>query len=371
MRFLALVALLGCGAPDLSGPVTVRLLAPDASGAYALRDQVIESLDSVREVRGLAAHVRGGGVVISEEEFIEQQMQLLTDVHPTTMVEGSRAVEVRFNEQDGVVIPDDYESLIMLSFYHHAERARAVFTEAGAYPYTLEPFVSHFHVRVTALSSWGQTLVTDNAAYAPLADVFLLFPSQYLDDGVPLAANLGVVAHEMSHGVKHRTLHPDGGDPRYVHENWPNAAINSYRSDDEGLADFYGAVTSNNPDFIAESLPGLSLNRDVSVPRRFSASLSAALDLSTAQYNPYPLGSALASWLWRLAGDTPEERIAFAQIVTESIQDLPPRLGPNYRVTDLMDVVLEHLESEKLKQGCAMLAQRLTPDFGRVAACHR
>lgn len=134
-------------------------------------------------------------------------------------------------------------------------------------------------------------------------------------------ANAGVVAHELSHGVKQRLVQTERG--ALVYADWPTAAVDSYRSDDEGLADFFAAVATQDPNFIGPSIPERDLDRHVSRTRYFTVELADDIEKkSINDYDPYPLGSALAAWLWTSVDDDPQARLELASVVMLALQDL-------------------------------------------------
>ncbi len=371
---LALTLVLSaCGAaPDASSPLQARLLGRDDSGAYGLVDVDIATLTSARAVRGSAARVLGGGSVFIEEALLSDELlrESGDDVQQATLVDGARPPRAQFDFDSDVLVPADWESLLMLSLYHHTERALTAYRELGFSAEDTDTFLAYANVRVGALVLLGAPLVTDNAAYAPLADALLFFPASVLDEGVPLSANEGVVAHELLHGLKHRLIHGGASLPIYIRDGWSDRiAINSYRADDEGLADFFAAVITDDPDFLAPSFPGRQLDRNVAVPRRFSQRLYESLADPVALYDPYPLGSALASWLWAIAAADVSARRDVATAVIAALGDLAPRLDGSYRLYHLLDAVMARALPELHDRGCAFLDSRLDPPFRQVPSC--
>ncbi len=362
-------ALFACGPADDRGPQVVRVLVREDE-SFAFADELLATLASARHVRGGAATLRGGGQLVLEETLVSGELDDDTDdVQQAALVSGDDEVVADYLEQDGVLVPRDYETLLMFTTYRHIERGLAFFDDLGAPAAARARFLAYFDVRFTAMLAWGLPLISDNAAYAPLADALLLFPSRTLDEGVPLCANDGVVVHELAHGIKHRILHPGSGTPIYLEEGWDRVAANSYRADDEGLADYFAAVFTGDPNFIQASTPGLDLDRDLRKERPFSAELYAELGDDFLGYNPYRLGSALASFLWNTAGDDLAARRALARAAIAALLALRGQLDSRYRITDLIDLLVARTTPELRQRACARLQLLLEGGFRNVPTC--
>jgi hypothetical protein len=360
----------GCAPEDDVGPQVVRVLVRDGRD-FELRDELLATLESAREVRGSVGELRGGGEIVLEETLLEGDLsrENTDDVQQAVLIKGDGGVEADYVHDGEVLVPRDYETLLLFTFYRHLERALTYYEELGVPPRALEPFTAYFYIRFTAMLAWGTTLFTDNAAYAPLVDGLLLFPSSALDRGVPLCANDGVVVHELGHGVKHRILSAGRSTPRYVDDDWGLIATNSYRADDEGLADFHAAVLTGDPDFIAPSIPGVGLDRDLREARQFTHELYEELSDGFVSYNPYPLGSALASFLWATAGYSTVKRLSLARTVIAALEALGPSLDDSYRLPVLLDAIMARAEPSLHDRGCALLETRLEAEFRDVPAC--
>jgi len=216
---------------------------------------------------------------------------------------------------------------------------------------------------------WGAPLVTDNAGYTPIADSFLLFPSLILSDSIPLAANQGVVVHELSHAIKHRMLHPNKKLPPYVTEKWPVDASNAYRSDDEGFADFFAAILTQQTNFIGPSLDLPQVDRDLAEPRIFTSELFDSQLNKIENYDPYPLGSCLAAWLWSI-GETQDDRLRVGKVVIAALQNMESILDADYSLAKLMNHIVSELENEDRQRACTLLDSRLEGQFRKVPECN-
>lgn len=367
-------ALSGCGdSPERSGPQPVYVFGfePDTK-TYSMRRERLETLESARRIKGAAAEMRGGGSLLVEQVLVEALAQ---DISELSLVQGDAPVRADYTIRDGAIVPRDWETLVMFSFYRHLETARSFFADLGADANVLRPLQAHFDMRLTSLFVQGTPLITDNAGYTPIADAFWLFPGYGSTSGVPLPLNRGVVTHELSHAVKHRALHAAGEIPDYVDEEWPNRAANAYRADDEGLADFFAAVFTGDPNYIQVSFAEVT-SRNVAQDRQFTQALYEALSQEQVTFNPYLLGSAFAAWLWDIGADAAERR-QVAEVVLTVLQDFKSQLGSDYELTQLLDAIAAALPTPLADRACALLDQRLegafrggdTPDEQKVPTC--
>ncbi|MFH0901533.1 MAG: hypothetical protein V2A73_12975, partial [Pseudomonadota bacterium] len=167
------------------------------------------------------------------------------------------------------------------------------------------------------------------------------------------------------------------------------------------------AVFTDDPNFIARSLVHPNLDRDLTKERQFTQELYDAQRDSLADYNPYLLGSAMASWLWAIAdagvvssdraatADTERDiaddnsldgstsaialadRTAIARAIILAIGDLPANkrkagcaeFGADYRLADFLDAIVRHLPAELTNRACTLLDARLEGDFRNVPSC--
>lgn len=367
---LSLGLLGACDLPDHTGPSRVRVFTPGEDGAYGFHDEVLTTLESAREVRGASILMRGGGSVLLEAAVLEGTLTAETEaaLRETTLVKGDVSVEAEYRVEDGVLVPTDWDSLVMFSFYRGVEQGREYFSELGVPEDALRQTTCYFKLNLTSAFAFGAPLVTDNAGFSPIADSFFLFPNQVLNEGLPLALNVGVTVHELSHAVKHRMIHGEDRLPLSL-DGWGDEAMHTDASIDEGLADFFAAHYTGDPNFIAESIDeSFELERDISVETRFTADLHEQAMADELMYDPYPLGTALASWLWAIpASDTERSELAVAVVTT--LAGLRPHLGPDYRLVEFLELVVLNLEGALKERACELLRVRLDSSFGEVPAC--
>ena len=139
---------------------------------------------------------------------------------------------------------------------------------------------------------------------------------------MPLAANEGVVTHELAHAVFNLLTSRSRGQtvPARYADNWPARPMNLVASLNEGLSDVHGAAMTGDPDFIAPSATALHLDRDLSKHRTYTADMDQALDGDATGYDPYVLGSVFASTFWAFRGRLVDGGMAAADARHEMAQ---------------------------------------------------
>ncbi len=283
------VVLTAC-APAWDGPVVV--LQRDEAGDYALGPRDLDDFDAVRVSGALGTAWRGG--------------QLQTDGYSA----GGRVRVRGLSTPDGWVAADE-DGLVLWSFYHALSDGEVALTELGGAD--LDPL---WPVDI----AWNPVSIYDfaaaeNAAFANGMHLFLLMPDRL--DGVPLAANAGVVRHELAHAwFEILTTGTSGGpDPLRAEPVW---VIQSARALNEGFADAVAALSLDDPRFLAPSLdlPSRVVGRAAAVARPEdypSPDDDPLLDLLLG-YDPYVLGTVYASFAWDLAALTGDRAGTLVQL---------------------------------------------------------
>lgn len=296
-----------------SGPVTVRVFGLDPStGQYGHFDARLHSLHDVTEMRGESVRFVGSATLVAD--LVEQEVD--PKGGQVLRAEGGAAPACSFSERDGVLHADDYDSLNMASAYFALERSRDLFIDLGVDPAGLNALNAYYHPRLQLGTKVFPTfwVLTDNAAYAPPFDGFLIIPHLVIQ-GAPFTVNQGVMAHEYSHKVFNRLVERGANVQAWIKNDWSTAATNQFRGVDEGVADIYGHLATNDPDYIQASLGGQTLaaiDRDLTKRRVMSQSdADAALALlsnDVADFDPHGHGAFVAAALWRFGEDLGDHR---------------------------------------------------------------
>jgi hypothetical protein len=300
-------AQVACGPPP--GPQVVRVFGQNPEGRrYELFDARLETLEDLAELRGRTVRMRGGTTIVADA-LVAVADPKSADV---LRAEGGGPVAAAFSLRDGVYHAQDFDSLNQASAYWALERSRRVFVALGVPDEALEPLSAYYHPRFQAFTKLLPTfwLLTDNAAYAPTFDGFLIVPHLVVQ-GIPFSTNLGIMAHEYGHKVLHRLVERDAAVPAWRRTDWPASRANQYRGMDEGLSDYFGALASSDANFMAASLhdlPEIAAERDMRVARvlteaQANALLSDATEDASGNpivVDPHDLGATFAAALWEL-----------------------------------------------------------------------
>ncbi len=347
---------LGCGPSEPGINFETRYVVMDLEDqTYQLAERPLETLESVVEVRGSALTMRHGGELyagVSAPETAEEFEQAL-------LVRDDIAPQLDFEMQSNVVVPFDTDSLMMLTAYHHVERAKIYF-EGLDLQDSVGPLPTYYRPTVdTGPILLPIPLLTDNAAYAYTLDAFLL-PPQFLLSELPLAANRGVMVHEYSHAVFNRVVYNDERVPEYLFEEWPNAAINELRSLDEGVADIFGALETGDANFIEPSITAdFGIDRDLAVLRTLDQGLlDTAQNQDELTYNPYDLGSVVASTIWSLLDVFTNEELG--ALVLDSLYTIRGP-GPDFRIVSFFNAFVNASPAAERTHVCERFRERLTP----------
>lgn len=364
MRLLAAIAMSSAAlagacapGPDIDPARHTQYLIYDwnaAAQSYDLQVSTIETLEDPRRIAGTVAELRGGGALV------------VTGTDLTTAEGFERAMEIRRHKTpsaeyylDGdVVVPFDTDTQLMVTLYHHLERAEQYFRDLDQEPVGRMPV---YYFPQFSLFGLPLPLFTDNAAYAITLDAFLIPPTMFLVNGVPLSANRGVIVHEYSHAVFNLLVY---GDSRAPEPLWNPDLVDvrdELRSLDEGLADLFGALATGDPDFIGVSVveQAFQLDRDLGVERVWDAELQQKIDDSAtaAGPNPYVLGSVIAAALWSTREFLDDGELARVTLAAMEEIALP---DASFRLEHFFAAWLAELDPADVPAACAVLTARLT-----------
>lgn len=318
---LLLSSLLVACAPE-AGPVEMAVLEWDPQkGVFELATATIHTLDDVTALRGEAATLIGDAEIVIGPRV--KLARTARELREAVLDDEGGAVEAQFVEQDGVLYPSDFHSLNLATTYYNFERARAYALARGMPPELLRGVPVYYFPEVRMQGIRGP--LADNAGWFALLQSFLLFPIDEVRE-IPLAMNLGVIAHEYGHGLFNALVHRGSALPDYQARWCPDGICRDVRGVrmlgivEEGFADAWAIGATGNLRFIHHSLPSEGDKRDL---EPFDATrhcyTQAALEQeirdtsrfsSTDRENywgprQYQIGTVIAGALYR-AGKSPE-----------------------------------------------------------------
>jgi hypothetical protein len=407
---LLVFAVSSCGrSGDRFDSRTYRIPWPDEAGDLRLQDVEIRTMNDPKHFSGDAARV------------------LVEPGDGGSQLAGSEPQGRYVRTRSGVLIPADFVTMQAVTAYAHTERLRDLDESVGAGGVLSWPLSLGVEVRVM---SYGQR-ATNNAIYDAKLDSLLLVP--YDQGGLPIALNPGVLAHEhfhflfqrlvMSH-VRDTTTQTSCSAGMVPDEHVPTLAesfgegegfvagldrvaktasaiparvYNAYvlRGLNEGFADFYGWVYSNDDSFLAKSLPEQDLMRrlDSDSGRLPSERLLRRLLVDNFQpekilpeptraRNAYALGSIYARYLRHLVDDLvssgralEDARLIVARAMIATLPEIGARMETSYETEFLSpNFVISHLLAHLppvTSAVCASLDEVHAPEdsYEKPAAC--
>jgi hypothetical protein len=315
---------------------------------YAVEARALPGLDDAWELRGDYAAVRAGG-----------SLRLRLD--GSWSYDPGRPVQIAYAVTDGVGWPADEQGLLSWSFYGHLADTAQALEDAGLGIGAALPVDAAW---VPTLPSLDIELVpAENAAYATGVNVFVLLPD-LIDAPVPLPANAGVVAHETGHALFHLLSTGDPLAEPAIRSTGEEADL--YQASlHEGFADIVATLLTDDPRFIEPSIdmPDRRVDGDwslddVELPEDFAA---AQADSLLALYDPYPLGTVLASLAWdlRLIGDDP---VQVLQLAGDAVEAWAAGLDGAWGEEDrwrFADALVGGMPAADAAEACAAAARRL------------
>ncbi len=228
--FLYALALVSCTKGD--GPSSQFYLPwPSSSGEDRMQVVTIPSLNSPYEVSGPAA-----------------QVYLQRAIEPGGY--SGDPMRPHLSRVDDVFYPLDVNSSMGLAVYAHMERIRALDVQMGVDNQVSWPRQVGIEVLLQKIDS--RSLEYDNARYFMDWDVTAFLPMAQTK--TPLAINPGIIAHEHFHAHFHNIVSKVVGiavDPTEVELFNEQVVLRGWN---EGLADYYGFVYSQNENFLESSL---------------------------------------------------------------------------------------------------------------------
>lgn len=347
-----LAAALSTGCTDAGGPIDIYVITYDTTAhEFQLQAKRVETIDSV-------AKCAGGTTTLIKEPAVRA-----TDDGDVEFA-GGDPPNILYTESDGTIIPEDWDSLTLLSYYHHLERSAAFFQDDLAFAEidAIVPLPSYYRLEFGI----DQNVVgaTDNAAYAPTAHSFLLFDAFFFQE-LPLAMNDGVVAHELSHAVFHRVMNGDERIPQEYREGWEPGPIANLGALHEGQADVFAAMMLDEPDFFTASLPADLVDRDLSKDRTLTEAQQHNLTIGSASV--HEIGAVIASALWDFSET--EGRLRTAELLLESEQALGPVLDGSFEIADFLGVFADTATPAEKVTACNLFCDRFQVVKERITTC--
>lgn len=213
---------------DPASSTTYRLPWPDENHEYKLRDVQVRSFSDPKGLSGQLAR-------ILVDPFVDSQ--------------GLQGAPIgRFIvTSDGVNVPADFDTLQGATIYAHVERLKELDEKSGVQETVKWPLT--IGVSTNVYDSSGA--LRNNALYDGRFDALLFVP--YIDTGLPISLNAGIIAHEHFHvvfqamvlqKVKQKQVIIGKPSPNFVACHLSPRAIAPFPSDVDELAELQESETT-------------------------------------------------------------------------------------------------------------------------------
>jgi hypothetical protein len=228
---------------DVNGDVQVKIPVSSQSGdssEYQMSVVTLKSLSNLKEVAGFFAKFFFAPGL--------NQNQLVGD-----------SPQARFvRTKDNVYLPVDSLSQQMATLYYHIQNLAEFSEKIGATGINSGPLKIGIETRV----SDSDVLTKNNAFYDGQSDAMLFVP--YSSTELPIAVNSGIIAHEYFHSLFYKIIlknFTEAAKPDTKNKIQKTYNETYLRGINEGIADFWGWLYTNDDDFIRWSLSAYSKNR--------------------------------------------------------------------------------------------------------------
>jgi len=291
MRFFLLFSLIlvGCAKPFSGGPITMTVIQPKGpSCQYQVAPATLFTLESITELRG------GMGTVVTHPDDLESRPEILE------LGFGFRPLDLRLSGSGTNYGPLDKSSLLGLSKYFALEQGFFLFKNldtSGDLSEISRVLRSTLIIQNAILTSLQDSdkKYSDNAAYVQVEgsegprDYFLTFPNDKITT-IPLGFNMGVMVHEFTHLVTQHFFHEKRAK---AGKNLSDQSENVLASIEEGNADYFAFLATQDPSFFHCSFPG-GVDRDLAHPKVITSDQIQSIRTSV-NFDSHEIGAIWAS----------------------------------------------------------------------------
>ena len=377
-----MIALAGC---RQEGDVSVRLPAYDpVVDDYRMTDVEITTLDNPGRLDGRATTLVGGAEIVLDYQENEIDWK-----------EAGHYVAFGAIRSDGVLIPEDFDSLAMASIYYGLELSMLFFEDVGMPRDLLVHMETYYWPDLKIIEDDGEEMdMKDNAFYMYIAQNdrgFYVFPYEDFQ-WLPLSMNAGVMTHEYTHAVFDALVHdPNRG---VAIGAMTTSGANFLYGLNEGCADSMAVARAGDPDYMEHSIEKevyvvqcntaiREIVRDASVAWTYSPAIDSAARLQpVADFCPYDVGAFFASLLYSLATDidqvgpgpddipSDEARLEVARSLFGALDDLGQSLRTDFELYDMLSLLNTRLSTQATRDAfCALLESRYAMHYDLVEGC--
>lgn len=309
MLFFSLfIGLSACGLNQTSRETTgeVRVLLPlstpeagSEAGSYSFQVVPLLQISALDQVRGAFARF------------------FLSPSSKDGQLTGDFPSAEFLKNKDGVFVPKNELSQQMASIYYHMQNMHQLDQTIGAGGVNAWPRDIGLRVRLKTSES-SEEFEENNALYDGPLDAIVIVP--YSSGEIPLSVNAGVLAHEHFHSLFYKLVTKKLLQAKYLNSN-KDLTLHSASTEsealtanlvilkglNEGLADYWGWMYTQDNDFIQHSLSKLSQRRSLSISAlenenfRFKSPTDLSNDISTLSIDNE--GQSLVGYAYSLGTD--------------------------------------------------------------------
>ena len=305
----ALIA--GCSEDSADVPVKAKIVVSTDSG-YKLQEVTFNTLSDPDAMNGDVAKLVGNAIL-----DLNQEKEVLIGSTPEDVyLNSGEDVRLEYVVKGGVLSPVNFDSMAMLTIYYHYEKTMEFWRDQLGLSWSdFGKRRLFFDPDIGARSSIGSVsnTVKLNAAFLPGVRDFWFFKTSPIEK-IPFKMNLGILAHEFSHGIFDYKCAK--GDARF-YETDVQAAETQLSGINEGVADYFSwMVTGREKEFV-ESLEEFAKERVLPVTW---TSFDLIRNPGQCRGEFYCKGSVLASALYEVARDKNVGNVVVGQHVYDALE---------------------------------------------------
>ncbi len=362
--------------PDaVSGPVQMLVLAYDAAASrYALSVQTVTTMHLLRRMEGGAGQFIGGAKLHVDYDALAAADPLPAShaaLEAATATAKGQPVDFAYLSIDGIVHPEDGDSLVLATTYYNLEVAQTYFANLQG---ALGPLLVYFQPELQEGPAANMVVQKNTSAWNPYLHALVVQPPARTDV-LPYSMNQGIIVREYAKAIYQARVFPGEGLPRLLADATTNPskfgpALNRSRSFSEGIADYFGAVMTGDTQFLERSYP------DTAAARRVDPALPACMTyemlqkvagVAPDQYDPYPLGTVLAATLWDIS-QRAQSTVDFNKALLAGMTQIGTRTEI-VSLSEYVDSLVSQLPEDVKSYACGQLLDRFILPPSDVPNC--
>ena len=309
---LILLVSLSCRQDKAKTPLKAKIVISTESG-YKLQEVTYNTLTDPDSMNGNHAKIIGNAVL-----NLDSDKEVLTGSQPEDVyLKSGNDVFLEYTTKDDVLHPLNFDSMAMLTIYYHYEKTLEFWRDQLSLD--LNDFGKRrlfYDPDIGAQSSLGSVTGTVklNAAFLPGVKDFWFFKTSPIEK-IPFKMNLGILAHEFSHGVFDYKFAKGNADFYISTRKESETQLSGMN---EGVADYFSwMVTQREQEFVA-SLEDFAKERVLPVTW---TTFDLIRNPSQCKGGFYCKGSVLASALYEVAKTKEVGAVVVGNTVYNALED--------------------------------------------------